>query len=60
VDALGLVFGERVTPANGQRAAGADNLALGDEAIAAGRASKLTLDSTLSTSASAGISVSAA
>jgi hypothetical protein len=46
MNALGLLLGVRVTAADGQRATGADDLALGDEA--------------LSTSASAGIRVSAA
>jgi hypothetical protein len=46
VHALGPLLGVRLAAADGQRATGADDLALGDEA--------------LSTSASAGIRVSAA
>jgi hypothetical protein len=60
VNALDVLLGVRVTAADGERAAGADDVALCHERLAACWASKLTLNSTLSTSASAGIKVSAA
>jgi hypothetical protein len=60
VHTLGPLLGVRVAAADDQRATGADDLALGDEMSRLAGASMLTLSSTVSTSASSGITVSAA
>ena len=53
-------FGERVPTADRQRPPGTNDLALCNKAVATGRGSRFTLNSAVSTSMSAGISVNAA